>query len=121
MDHLCLNDGTLAQVSLEESFEVAKFDFMLTFVYNPTLNDDRLSCRFTCSHDLYDQSTVEKIAQRFQHLFFQLFSSKSSVIEIDRSTTSINKLSLILPEEDEEMRRTAFHRLPSIVNEGMFT
>ncbi|CAF4064666.1 unnamed protein product [Rotaria sordida] len=29
VDHLCLNDATLEQVSLEQSFEVAKFDFQL--------------------------------------------------------------------------------------------
>ncbi|CAF4112649.1 unnamed protein product, partial [Rotaria sordida] len=45
MDHISLDGATLEQVSLDSSCEVAKFDFMLTFVYNPTLNDDRLSCR----------------------------------------------------------------------------
>ncbi|CAF4083768.1 unnamed protein product, partial [Rotaria sordida] len=39
MNHLSLNDATLEQVSLEQSFEMAPFDFMLTFIYNPTLND----------------------------------------------------------------------------------
>ncbi|CAF1471571.1 unnamed protein product, partial [Rotaria sp. Silwood1] len=120
MDHFSLNDGTFEKVPLEQSVNLAKFDFMLRFIYNPALDDGRLSCRFTCSHDLYDKSTVEKIGQRFQHLFFQLFFSKSSAVEIDQSITSINKLLLILPEEYEEMRGTLFHRLPSIFNEGMF-
>ena len=32
---------------------------------------------------------------------------------------SINKLSLILPEEAEEMQTMIFDRLPNSVNEGM--
>ncbi|CAF3939576.1 unnamed protein product, partial [Rotaria sp. Silwood1] len=120
MAHLSLNGATLEQVSLDPSWEVAKFDFMLTFIYNPSLNDRRLSCHFICSHDLYDVSTIEKIAQRFQHIFFQLFSSKSSASQINQSFTAIKKLSLILPNEAQEMQGTIFYRLPNIVNEGMF-
>jgi hypothetical protein len=38
---------------------------------------------------------------------------------MDESSRSINKLSLILPEEAEEMEAVIFHRLENIVNEGM--
>ena len=93
---------------------------MMTFIYNPTLNHDRLSCRFVCSHDLFNETTVGNIAQRFQHLIFQLFSLNHSIVKIDHCMTSINKLSLILPEEREEMQGTIFSRLSNIVNEGMF-
>ncbi|CAF2940797.1 unnamed protein product [Rotaria sp. Silwood2] len=119
-DHLFLNDATLEEVSLEQSSQVAKFDFMLIFVYNPALVNSRLSCYFICSHDLYDVSTIETIGERFQYLFFQLFSSKSSITQIDQAITPINKLSLILHNEAQEMQGTIFYRLLNIVNEGMF-
>jgi hypothetical protein len=114
-------DGTsLEQVSLEQSSEVAKFDFILRFTYDSSLNDGKLSCRFVCSRDLFEETTVATIAQRFQYLFFQLFSLKSGAVRIDESITPINKLSLIFPEEAEEMQRVVFRRLPNIINEGMY-
>ena len=112
-------DANLEQISLQQSYEVAKFDFMLTFVYNPTSDDDKLSCSFVCSRDLFEETTVTQIARRFQHLFEQIFRSKSTDIRMDPIITSINKLSLILPEEAEEIQRVKFCRLANIVNEGM--
>ena len=94
IDQLSFNGANLEQVSLQQSYEVAKFDFMLRFMYNSTLNDGRLSCRFVCSRDLFDETTVATIAQRFQHLFFATFSSNSSTTQIDKSITPINKLLL---------------------------
>ena len=120
MDQPSFDGASLEQVFLEQPNEVAKFDFMLTFVYNPTLEDGRLSCQFVCSRDLYDEMTIAKIAQRFQHLFEQLFSSKSSITEFDQSITPIKKLCLILPEETLEMENVVYHRLPHIFNEGMY-
>jgi hypothetical protein len=107
-------------VPLSESFEAAKFDLMLQFVYDPTLTDGRLSCRFICSRDLLDEKTVANMARKFQHLFFQAFSSKFNVTQNDQSITSISKLSLVLPEEAGEIQRVLFRRLPNILNEGMF-
>jgi hypothetical protein len=107
-------------MSLPQSCEVAKFDFMLRFVYDSRLKDGRLSCRFICSRDLFDKTTVAMISRRFQHLFTQLISSNSNVIEIDEFIIPINGLSLILPEENEDMQGMVFHRLPSVDNEGMY-
>ncbi|CAF1337734.1 unnamed protein product [Adineta steineri] len=116
---LCLNDVNLEQMSLEQSTEAAKFDFSLTFVSNPLSEDKILSCRFVCSHDLFEKSTISRIAQRFQYMFEQLFQTQSSnTLEINVSSL-INKVSLILPEEAEEMELVVFHRLDNIVNEGM--
>jgi NRPS condensation-like uncharacterized protein len=120
IDHLSFNGARLEPVSLEQSSEVAKFDFMLTFIYNPTLNDGKLSCRFVCSRDLFDEMTVANIARRFQHLFVQVFSSKFNVSQTNQLTILMSKLFLILPEEAIEMQEVVFHRLPNINNEGMY-
>ncbi|CAF3720968.1 unnamed protein product [Adineta steineri] len=118
MGHLSLNDANLERISLERSAEVAKFDFSLTFVYNPSLDDNQLCCHFVCSHDLFAKSTISKIAQRLQYMFEQVFQTQSSnTFTIDISS-SINKLSLILPEEAEEMELVVFHRLENTVNEA---
>jgi hypothetical protein len=60
------------------------------------------------------------MARKFQHLFFQVFSSKFNVTQNDQSITSISKLSLVLPEEAGEMQEVIFRRLPNILDEGMF-
>ncbi|CAF4238909.1 unnamed protein product, partial [Adineta steineri] len=115
--HLSLNDTNLEQVPLEQAAEVAKFDFSLTFVYNPLSENKRLSCCFICSQDLFEKSTISQIAQRFQYMFEQVFQIKSSNILLVDTSSSINKLSFILPEEAEEMELVVFRRLESIVNE----
>jgi non-ribosomal peptide synthetase component F len=117
-NYLPFGEVGLEEMSLPQSSEVAKFDFMLRFVYNSTLDDDRLSCRFICSHDLFNETTVVTIARRFQHLFSKLFSFKSSAAQIDQFNKPVRKLSLILPEEAEEIQGIIFRRLPNIVNEG---
>ncbi|CAF1547328.1 unnamed protein product, partial [Adineta steineri] len=118
MKHLSLNYANLEQIPLEQSVEVAKFDFSLTFLYNPSSDNKRLSCRFVCSYDLFEKSTISKIAQRFQYVFEQLFQIQSSSIPVMNVILSISKLSLILPEEAEEMELVVFHRLENIVNEA---
>ena len=119
VDHFSMNDACLEQVSIEQSYEVAKFDFSVTFIYNPTSDDDKLSCSFVCSRDLFEETTVAQIARRFQYLFEQLFRTKSTDIRMDPIITSMNKLSLILPEEAEEIQTVKFCRVEDIVNEGM--
>ncbi|CAF0935758.1 unnamed protein product [Adineta steineri] len=119
VEHLCLNNTNLEQMSLKQSTEVSKFDFALTFVYNPLSDNKRLSYRFICSHDLFEKSTVSQITQRFQYMFEQVFQTQSSNIPVMNVTSSINKVSLILPEEAQEMELAVFHRLDKIVNEGM--
>ncbi|CAF3926430.1 unnamed protein product, partial [Adineta steineri] len=115
--HLCLNDTNLERMLLDESAEVAKFDFSLRFVYNPLSHNKRLSFSFICSHDLFEKSTISQIAQRFEFIFEQLFQTKSSNVSAIDVCSSINKISLILPEEAEEMGLVVFHRLKNIVNE----
>ncbi|CAF4170366.1 unnamed protein product, partial [Adineta steineri] len=119
VEHLCLKDANLERMSLDQSAEVSKFDFSLTFEYNPLLDNKKLSCRFVCSHDLFVKPTISQIAQRFQYMFEQLFQTPSSNILVTNVSLSINKLSLILPTEAEEMELVVFHRLENIVNEGM--
>ena len=110
IDQLSFDGASLEQVSLPQSSEVAKFDFMLGFMYDSRLNDGKLSCHFVCSRDLFEERTVATIAQRFQHLFFELFSSNTTTTQIDKFIAPIGKLSLILSEEAEEMEETVFHR-----------
>ncbi|CAF1034858.1 unnamed protein product [Adineta steineri] len=118
MGYLSLNDANLEQVSLEQSAEVVKFDFSLTFVYNSSPDDNQLSFSFVCSHDLFEKSTISKMAQRFEYMFEQLFQTQSSNIPVMNVSSSINKVCLILPEETEETELVVFHRLKSIVNEA---
>ncbi|CAF1492545.1 unnamed protein product, partial [Adineta steineri] len=118
MGHLSLNNANLERISLERSAEAAKFDFSLTFVYNPSSDDNQMSCRFVCSRDLFEKLTISKIAQRFQYMFEQLFQSQSSNIPLMNVSSSITKLSLILPEEAKEMDLVVFYRLENIMNEA---
>ncbi|CAF4128235.1 unnamed protein product, partial [Adineta steineri] len=103
IEHLCLNGTNLEQISLEGIAEMAKFDFSLTFVYNLLSDNKKLSYYFVCSHDLFESSTISKIAQRFQYMLEQAFQTKSSSTAMVNRNSSIKKLSLILPEEAEEM------------------
>ncbi|CAF0903516.1 unnamed protein product [Adineta steineri] len=115
---LSLNGVNLEQVSLNEIYEMAKFDFLLRFEYNPLSDNKRLSCRFVCSRDLFEKSTISKIAQRFQYMLEQVFQTQSSNIPMNHMNSSINKVCFILPEEAEEMELVVFHRLETIVNEA---
>jgi hypothetical protein len=91
----------------------------VTFNYNPTAENNKLSCSFVCSRDLYEEKTVIKTARRFQYIFGQLFQTKSSTVVMDESAASIKKLSVILPEEAEELQEMTFDRLQNVVNEGL--
>ncbi|CAF3873126.1 unnamed protein product [Adineta steineri] len=115
---LSLNGVNLEQVSLNNSYEMAKFDFSLNFIYNSSSYDNQLSCSFVCSSDLFDETTISQIAQRFQYMFEQLFQTQSSNIPVMHLSSSISKLSLILPDEAEEMKLVVFHRLENIINEA---
>ncbi|CAF1335575.1 unnamed protein product [Adineta steineri] len=117
-DELSLDGTRFKQVSFEQSSEVAKFDFMLMFVYNPILENNRLSFRLTCSHDLFDEITVTNIGRRLEYCFQQLFSSNRTMNRIDTCFTAISKFNLILPEETEEMEDVMFCRQSHIVNKA---
>jgi len=118
VDEMFLNGTNLKQMSLEESYEVAKFDFLLTFIYNSTLADGKLSCSFVCSRDLYEEKTVVNIARRFEYLFEELFTSKAIINQMDECIRSISKLSLILPEENEEIKEIVFCRQANVIERG---
>ena len=117
--NLSIDGTTLEQLSIKQSSEVAKFDFMLRFVYNPTLDDNKLSFHLCSSRDLFNEMTIAVIGQRFKHLFEQLFLSNSGFSRIDTSNTPISKLDLILPEEVRNIEGVIFCRQLDIVNEGM--
>ncbi len=118
--HFSLNNTNFEQLpSIEQVYEITKFDFYIRFVYNPTADNNKLSCSLGCSRDLSEERTVIQMGQRFQHLSKQIFSRKSNVIQMNECVTSINKLSLILAEETEELQRVNFHRLPNVDKAGM--
>jgi non-ribosomal peptide synthetase component F len=119
VNYFSLNDANLEQVSIDELYEVAKFDFFVSFVYNPTADTDKLSCLFVCSRDLFEKTTVTRMARRFQQLVEQVFRTTSNDIQMDGSMTPIHKFSLILPKESDEIKSVTFHRLENIINEGM--
>ncbi|CAF4222515.1 unnamed protein product, partial [Adineta steineri] len=117
-DELSLSDASFKQVSFERSFEVAKFDFMLTFIYNPMLQSNKLSFRLTCSRDLFDEITVTQIGRRSEYCFQQLFSINENTNRMDTYFTSVSKIDVILPEETQEMEDIMFCRQSDIMNEA---
>ena len=119
IDHLSMNNANLEQASLPQSREVAKFDFMVTFVCNPTSRHNRLSCSLTCSRDLFDEGTVTIIGRRLKHFVDGMFSSKETINMIDVCRAPLSKLDLILAEEADEMEAIVFCRQANVVNEGM--
>jgi len=116
---LCFDGASLEHVSPQKLSQVAKFDLMVLFLYNPTLDNGKLSCQFVCSHEVFEHSTVAKIARRFQYLFEQLFFTNIAVGEINTWHTPISKLNLILLEEIKEMKDIVFCRQSNMPNEGM--
>ncbi|CAF1398994.1 unnamed protein product [Adineta steineri] len=75
---LCLNGVNLEEVSLNEPYEMAKFDFSLRFLYNLSSNNNQLSCSLICSHDIFDATTAAVIGRRLKYLCEQIFDSKST-------------------------------------------
>lgn len=100
INHWTLDGTQLEAIALQSNANVAKFDFMLTMIYNPsTMNNNQLSCSFTCSNDLFDQSTVQTIASRFSALLHQLFNP----IETSMTTNPLYKCSILQPHEIKMM------------------
>ncbi|CAF0897146.1 unnamed protein product [Adineta steineri] len=117
-DELSLDGASFKQMPFEQLSEVAKFDFSLIFIYNPILENNRLSFHLTCSRDLFDESTVRNIGRRLEYCFQQLFSPNEISSQIDTCFTSISKFDLILPEETQEMENVMFCRQTHITNEA---
>ncbi|CAF1518682.1 unnamed protein product, partial [Adineta steineri] len=114
---LCLNGVNLEKISLNQSSEMAKFDFSLNFVYNSSSDDNRLLCSFVCSSDVSDETTLVTIGRRFQHVVMQLFLVCSNKYQTDILVSPIIRLSLVLPEEVYEMQQIVFCRQSGIMNE----
>jgi aryl carrier-like protein len=119
VDRFSLNDVILEQMSIEQSFELAKFDFSMTFMYNAKADGNQLSCSLMCSRDIVDKTTVALLSQRFEYFFNQIFGSSCGVSLMDDCMISMKKVYVILPEEAAEMGAMIFHRLENIVEEGM--
>ena len=120
INQLSFDGADLEQVPRFQTRPVTQFDLSLTFVYNPTLNNNKLSFRLVFSRDLFDETRVTSIAQRFKYLFQQLFPSNSTNTPNDTLLTPIAKLHLILPDEATEIESNIFVRQSNIINEGMF-
>ncbi|UJR06582.1 hypothetical protein I4U23_010866 [Adineta vaga] len=116
--YLSMNDTKLEPVMLEQSNEAAKFDFMLTFIYDPTLENNRLSLHLICSHDLFDDGTVTDIGGRFSYCIEQLFVSNGIVDEVNMCGTAVSKLDLILAKEAKEIDDVIFDRQSNITSEA---
>jgi hypothetical protein len=120
VDRFSLNGASLEQLSMEQLYEVAKFDFSMSFVYNATADDNQLSYSLMCSQDIFDITTVTLLRQRFEYFFDQIFRTSSSAsLMNDCMIMSMKKLSIMLPEEAAEMEAIIFRRLENIVEEGM--
>jgi non-ribosomal peptide synthetase component F len=79
-------------IKISESEIMSEFDFALTIQHNQTTN--QLSCTIDASLDLFNRTTVDKIAQRFHSMLEQLF--KRSDVQMNKP---IYELSLMLPDE----------------------
>ncbi|CAF4075009.1 unnamed protein product, partial [Adineta steineri] len=119
VDRLCWSGIDLENVTLEQPYEVALFDFMLSFIYNSRSKNNRLSFNLICSSDLFDRITAVSINRRLLYCLEQLFSSNQMISQMDTCVTPISKLNLILPEEVEEIQAVIFLRSNSIVDQGM--
>jgi non-ribosomal peptide synthetase component F len=79
-------------IKISENEIMSKFDFSLTIHYNQSINQS--SCTIDASLDLFNRTTVDKIAQRFESMSEQLFHIKD--VHMNKP---IYELSLILPDE----------------------
>jgi non-ribosomal peptide synthetase component F len=82
-------------ISIEGSKDgmMSEFDFSPTIDYD--LNINRLSCTINASLDLFNAETVDKVAQRFHSMLYQLFQFNTN----DQMMRSIYELSLIVPDD----------------------
>jgi hypothetical protein len=119
VDSFSLNGASLEQMSIEQSYEVAKFDFSMTFEYSPMCDNNQLSCVLICSQDIFDKTSVALLSRRFEYFVNQIFQSSSSPSLMNDCMMSIKKLSIILPEEVAELEATIFRRLENTIKEGM--
>ncbi len=119
VDSFSLNHSSLKQLTIRESCQFTLFDFSMTFLYNSTSDDNQLSCSLTCSHDIFDITTVALISKRFEYFFDQIFQTCPKINLMDNWVISMKKLSVILSEEAAEIEATLFHNSDNIIEEGM--
>ncbi|CAF4908295.1 unnamed protein product, partial [Rotaria sp. Silwood2] len=65
---------------------------MLTFVHNLSAG---VSFSLTCSQDLFDETTVQLLAERVSYLLHQLFEANPALPK----EQSLYQLSIVLPQE----------------------
>ena len=87
----------LMSIKISENEIMSKFDFSLSIQHD--LNTNQLSCTIDASLDLFNEDTIDMIAQRFHSMLEQLF-----VCPDDQITKSICELPMILPDEMVLMR-----------------
>ncbi|CAF1672500.1 unnamed protein product, partial [Adineta ricciae] len=107
MQKLSLDGTHLERVSIERLHEATAFDFDVAFVYNPTSETEKLLCNIYGSRDIFDESTIEKIGRRLQLAFSQIFTTTLR-------PSQISKLSLVLPDELEQIQKVAIHNFSDI-------
>jgi non-ribosomal peptide synthetase component F len=79
-------------IKISEYEIMSKFDFAVTIQHDISIN--QLSYVIDASLDLFDTSTIDKVAQRFHSMLKQLFNIADVQIK-----KPIYELSLILPDE----------------------
>jgi syringomycin synthetase protein SyrE len=79
-------------IKISEHEIMSKFDFSLTIQHNQTTN--QLSCTIDVSLDLFNRTTVDKIAQRFHSILEQLFNR--TYVQMNKP---IYELSLVSSDE----------------------
>jgi non-ribosomal peptide synthetase component F len=119
VDLVSMSNTQFVPVSLERMENVVKFDLKLLFFYDPAVGKP-ISCSLICSRDVFDLTTVEKLATQFHHILLQLFAGRKTTTSFnDQVREPISQLSLILPENSQVLQRTTFHRLSNIDKQGM--
>ncbi|CAF1469100.1 unnamed protein product [Adineta steineri] len=117
-----LSDGTVLGIYFDRDRShgngTALFDLSFTMTHDH--HSRSTECFFDCSADIFQkQADVDLLANRFQHMLTQLFdSSMNDELIYNQLSMPISTLSLILPEEVEEMQEVIFRRLPTIVSEA---
>ncbi|CAF1485117.1 unnamed protein product, partial [Adineta steineri] len=95
-DGIMIGDSRISlipySIKISKDEIMSKFDFMLSFQHDLNLNE--ISCTIDASLDLFNSGTICIIAQRFQTMLHQQFTSFNS--EINKP---IHELPIILPNE----------------------
>lgn len=116
---LTVGGTSLEEIPIPTSYEVAKFDFALTFIYDPSSSHEKLSFRLVCSHDLVDKSTAIIMARRLQYLFEQLLIHRQNENDETQLILPLARLSVVLPQEADEMQHLIISQQNDSMKRGM--